>query len=117
MDLEIWVLLFIHIFTDRILLLSGVIMLLSRAFRCYYGYVLNSFQSISTTKCEVQGPVVQSWISANLGLKFNLLFYLCFSARPYNKIKLLLIQTRILKKYIQVCEQAVGKFAFNFTLT
>ncbi len=45
-------------------------------------WICTKFFSISsTTNCKVQGPVVQSWISANLGLKFNLLFYLCFSAR------------------------------------
>jgi hypothetical protein len=69
-----------------------------------------------------QEPVVQSWISANPGLKFNLLFcyvYFCMPVcfKTSQRRKLALIQTIFLKKYFQIYKQPVGKFALNFRLT
>jgi hypothetical protein len=64
------------------------------------------------------GPVVQSWISINPGLKVNPTFwfgYICTSV--YWKIKLLLNQTRILENYLHVYKPAVGKFALKVLLT
>jgi hypothetical protein len=72
------------------------------------------------------GLVVQSWTSANPGLNNSKIccFSLCNSAhlkylntQKLHKRKLLLIQTRFLKKYFQIYKQAVGKFALNFKLT
>ena len=79
--------------------------------------------SISTISCGVfcivnQGPVVQSWISANPG--FNINQCLCISvSRSISKSQrmiLPLIQTRLLKKYFQVYDNKllIGKFALYF---
>ena len=64
------------------------------------------------------GPVVQSWISANPGLNLNCCFSLVISAgRSKLQKKILLILTRFVKKYFQVYEQTIGKFAFECKLT
>ena len=65
-----------------------------------------------------QGPVVQSWISVNPGLKFNPLFwfvYFCTSAYfKTSEKKTPFDPGGFLKEYVQVYKQAVGKFALNF---
>ena len=59
--------------------------------------------------------VVQSWISANPGLKFHLLFEFVYFYTPFREENCFcMVQTRFLKKCFQVCKQAVGKFALNF---
>ena len=68
------------------------------------------------------GLVVQSWISANPGLKLNLLFqfgYICTPGffRQLWKIKLLLNQRRILGNYLHFSKQAVGNIALEFSIT
>ena len=72
-------------------------------------------------RVRVQGPVVQSWISANPGLNLTCCFSLCISAHLFvsklQRRKLSFVQTIFLKKYFQVHSQAVGKFALNFRLT
>ena len=62
-----------------------------------------------------QGPVVQSWVSTNSGLKSQC-FSFCVSTYPFilklYKPKLLLIKTRFLK--ISQYYQATGNFGKKF---
>jgi hypothetical protein len=53
------------------------------------------------------GPVIQNMISANPGLKLTRCFSLCISARLFipklqRRRLLVLIQTKFLKKYLQI---------------
>jgi hypothetical protein len=63
---------------------------------------------------NLQGPVVQRWVSANPGL--NKFISKLFISKLQGS-NLLSIQTRTLKKYFQIYRQAVKKFALNFNLT
>ena len=66
------------------------------------------------------GTVVQSWVSADPGLKFNLLFkflYFCTSVHfKTSETKTTIHSDKISEKYFQVYKQDVGKFLLNFTV-
>jgi hypothetical protein len=66
----------------------------------------------------LRARLFKAGLTLTLGQNLTCCFSLCISAHPsvlkLHGRKLSSVQTRFLKKYFQVYNQAVGKFAFEF---